>query len=305
MKPFRKSRDFDGRFALTTLQNPDLNVESHLSFIIAAKNRAEARVEAEMTAEMAAEIAAEQAAEAAPGPASHVPAPHEPLQRSAPRIIDIEPAPPPSDQISGPVSALPLGGQLADSISACVPRKTTSKTKEPRAPNVSATRKKKTATHARHISSFLPQRKWSPLERHRRKCIICRHPDCEAIEQDFTNWNRVDDIVKDYELGDYRIVYRHAHATGLFERRRMNMRFAAEMVVEDVYHAETTCADTILRAIRVCTRLNDRGEWVQPTSHVVFSSSGRAAAANQPDPASQPEPPISNRQPARLEKESK
>jgi len=31
----------------------------------------------------------------------------------------------------------------------------------------------------------------------------------------------------------------------------------------------------VLRAIRMCTRLNDRGEWNEPPSRVIISSGGR------------------------------
>jgi hypothetical protein len=127
----------------------------------------------------------------------------------------------------------------------------------------------------------------------------------------------------------------NAHATGLFERRRMNLRFAAETLVE-----ESTCvtpsADAVLRAIRMCTRINDRGEWHEPPSHVIVSSGPRVPAENQEsylhpapslsardaadgplqtpgaaeivpalDAANPASPEISNRQFARLENESK
>jgi hypothetical protein len=62
------------------------------------------------------------------------------------------------------------------------------------------------------------------LERHERYCKICRHEQREAIEQDFIAWHSPEEIARDYRLADRRGVYRHAHATGLFEKRDRNIR---------------------------------------------------------------------------------
>lgn len=264
MKPFRKSRDFDGRFALTTLQNPDLNVESHLSFIIAAKNRAEARVEAEMTAEMAAEIAAEQAAEAAPGPASHVPAPYEP------------PHPPKPEPILAPEPAPPILRKISRRNSPLSPKR-----KKTRA---------RVATREKSLQAAPPLTK---RERHARKCAICSHPDREEIEDEFMHWRRPERVISEFGLRYSDSLRRHARATGLYERRRTKSIYALEAIIEKAESVVPT-AEGVIRAIRACSLINERGEWHDPPSHVIVSGTRGYA------PNSLPAPPVSSASPGNL-----
>jgi hypothetical protein len=46
------------------------------------------------------------------------------------------------------------------------------------------------------------------LERHSRKCIICHHPEREAIEEEFLHWRAPWKLAEDYNLADYRTLYR-------------------------------------------------------------------------------------------------
>ena len=48
------------------------------------------------------------------------------------------------------------------------------------------------------------------LERHSRKCTICRHPDRDAIEHDFLHWCHPVDIAEEFGLADHSSIYRHA-----------------------------------------------------------------------------------------------
>ena len=52
-------------------------------------------------------------------------------------------------------------------------------------------------------------------KRHSRKCVICTHPDREAIDEAFLHQPRNQNIVKDFNLPSLSSLYRHAHATGL------------------------------------------------------------------------------------------
>jgi hypothetical protein len=108
------------------------------------------------------------------------------------------------------------------------------------------------------------------LSRHQRKCTICRHPDREAIEEEFLHWHNPGDISCEYQLGNRRAIYRHAHATGLFDRRRGHLRSILEHVMERAEGARVT-ADTVIRALRAYTCLTDSGRWVEPPTHVIFS----------------------------------
>ena len=107
--------------------------------------------------------------------------------------------------------------------------------------------------------------------RHARICSICCHPDRDAIEEDFIHWHSPSDIAFDYHLPDRSSVYRHAHATGLFARRRRNLRFVLERLLERVDKVKVT-AHAVIRAVRAYTRINDAGEWIEPPTRIIVSS---------------------------------
>jgi hypothetical protein len=120
----------------------------------------------------------------------------------------------------------------------------------------------------------------SPLDRHSRKCQVCRHPERQAIEEQFSHWLRPSNIARLYDL-DWRALYRHAHAVGLFDQRRHNMRSIMENILERGAEAPVT-ADALLRTYRAYTTLGDDGKWVEPAKHVVFST--QRFEAPQPEP---------------------
>jgi hypothetical protein len=124
----------------------------------------------------------------------------------------------------------------------------------------------------RQESSALPD-----LKRHARKCAICRHPNRADIEEAFVSWRNAELIQKDYKLSNYHTIYRHARAQGLYERRRENLHFAAELLIEHADQARPD-ANIILRAIHACARINDRGEWIEPARRLIVSSSAELAA---------------------------
>ncbi|HXZ13432.1 MAG TPA: hypothetical protein VEG64_13675 [Candidatus Sulfotelmatobacter sp.] len=109
------------------------------------------------------------------------------------------------------------------------------------------------------------------LERHQRLCTICHHPDLEFIEQQFLHWHSPDALAREYDVHK-RAIFRHAHALGLFERRRRNLRFVFESFLERVQYVAPTGND-ILRAARAYARVNDLGQWIDPpTTHFVVAS---------------------------------
>jgi hypothetical protein len=121
----------------------------------------------------------------------------------------------------------------------------------------------------------------SALERHARKCKICSHKDREDIEADFLHWHRCSEISWDYQIKDVRAVYRHAHATGLYERRNKNVRFAVAHIVErsDTSRTSTTA---ILNAIRALSLIDENGVWHEPVRHSVRPpASPRSRAASR------------------------
>jgi hypothetical protein len=252
MKSFRKSRDTEGKFALATPQNPLVNASPRELAAIAIKQLQESIAAAERKKQLASA--------AAPSSQSNPP-----LLFADEPTPTASPAPREEHQKEVQESAAPVE---PISVTAVAPRPPAARRPTKRNSNP------KRSPRRRTVASFLPLPDPSSLDYHQRKCKICNHPQRQEIEEDFINWCKADEIVDLYQLEGYRAVYRHAHATGLFDRRRLNLRFAAESLVEEV-NCVDPCADAVLRAIRVCTRLNDRGEWNEPPSRVIISSGGR------------------------------
>ena len=107
------------------------------------------------------------------------------------------------------------------------------------------------------------------LARHARKCAVCRHPDREAIEEEFLEWYDVANIAEDYDIADSRTIYRHARATGLLELRRQNLRTQLDNILE--HHLTSVSADAVLRAIRAYSCLDAHGRWTDPPARVTFA----------------------------------
>jgi hypothetical protein len=108
------------------------------------------------------------------------------------------------------------------------------------------------------------------LNHHKGHCAICRHPHRADIEYDFLRWRSVHDIVDEFKLHNRRIVYRHAHATRLWERRSRNLQAALEALIEGAENVKVT-GDTVIRAVIAHCRINDQGKYVEPVRHVVIS----------------------------------
>jgi len=120
------------------------------------------------------------------------------------------------------------------------------------------------------------------LERHSRRCIICHHPEREAIEEEFVHWRSPWKLSQDYELADYRTVYRHARAAGLLLQRRERLHSALDAFVESVDDVTFT-GDTILRAMRAYSCIDSHGRWTEIPTQVQFSTSN-GAHPPQPSP---------------------
>jgi hypothetical protein len=117
-------------------------------------------------------------------------------------------------------------------------------------------------------------------ERHKRKCLICRHPDREEIEEEFINWHDVWYLAKHYNISDHRSIYRHARATGLIVRRRENMRQVLDSIIER--RPDRVTADSVIHAIRAYSCLTEDNRWVEPSSRVEFAVTKTAPQPQQP-----------------------
>ena len=122
------------------------------------------------------------------------------------------------------------------------------------------------------------------LERHSRRCIICHHPEREAIEEEFVHWRAPWKLAQDYKLTDYRTVYRHARAAGLLLQRRERLHSALDAFVESVDDVTFT-GDTILRAMRAYSCIDSHGRWTEIPTQVQFSTASDAHPPQPPTPS--------------------
>ena len=151
-------------------------------------------------------------------------------------------------------------------------------------------------SNAERASRSAKNQSKSALARHMRKCSICKHPDREAIEADFINWRSEETICYEFSLSSRSSIYRHAAATGLLKRRRLNLRGVCERIIERAEEAPPSAA-AILRALRIFAHITEDGQWLEPpkrsiVTHIVVNQD--AATDSQSEPATaQPAMPSS------------
>ena len=121
------------------------------------------------------------------------------------------------------------------------------------------------------------------LERHQRKCAVCRHPEREAIEEAFLHWHSPNQIASDHDLEEASI-YRHAHAIGLFDRRDNNLRFVLANFMERVNEIQVVTPAAIVRALRAYGCISKTGQWIEPPRQVTitFAKAPEACASQVP-----------------------
>ena len=105
------------------------------------------------------------------------------------------------------------------------------------------------------------------LGRHKINCSVCAHKKREEIEREFVAWGSPATIAKNYHLADRSAVYRHAHAFGLFEKRRRNVRAALERIIEQAGEVDVT-AQSVVTAVQAYAKINLQGQWIDRTEHV-------------------------------------
>ena len=119
-------------------------------------------------------------------------------------------------------------------------------------------------------------RKLSPdPDRHRRKCKICRHPQRDEIERDYLQWRTSRDIARSFGITDHTVIFRHAWATGLYQRRQRIIAYALHPLLEqseDVFIKATPGA--IISAVQTYSQINDEGRRIRhkPVTHVYIES---------------------------------
>jgi len=127
-----------------------------------------------------------------------------------------------------------------------------------------------TVRQSDHSSSVIHERKADATVspgRHQRTCSVCRHPQREEIESAFIAWHSPAAIAKEYGLADRASVYRHAHALGLSEKRKRNVRAALEHILEKAGDVDVT-ASAVVAAVQAYAKINAAGEWIDRTEQV-------------------------------------
>jgi len=102
--------------------------------------------------------------------------------------------------------------------------------------------------------------------RHEHQCRICSHPKRDEIEQAFIAWVSPAQIAKKYSVSRDG-VYRHAHAFGLMDKRRRNVRAALERIIERAGEVDVT-ATAVVAAVQAYSKINATGQWVDRSEHV-------------------------------------
>lgn len=134
-----------------------------------------------------------------------------------------------------------------------------------------------------HSAPLLSKKQPAAIDRHKRKCSVCRHPEREAIEQDYIDWHSPEAIARDYGIADHSSVYRHVHALGLRHKRLSPARSALERIIERAADAKNITGDTIIRAVWAYAHIDDSGQWIDPpkTTKIVRYESPKSKNPNR------------------------
>lgn len=137
-----------------------------------------------------------------------------------------------------------------------------------------------------HALEKIPERPDAPgvvdIPHHQYRCAVCKHSQRAAIEEAFIRWHNVTWIKDDFKLPNRNSIYRHAHAFGLFERRRANLRYALEHIIEEAERVRPT-ASAVIDAVRAYAHIDSDGYWIEPpTTHYVLPSPAAQPPQNAP-----------------------
>jgi hypothetical protein len=102
--------------------------------------------------------------------------------------------------------------------------------------------------------------------RHEYHCTICSHAQRDEVERAFLNWTSTSRMGKQYSVSRDSI-YRHAHALGLMDKRRRNVRAALEKIIEKAGDVEVS-ATAVVSAVAAYAKINANGQWIERSEHV-------------------------------------
>ena len=102
------------------------------------------------------------------------------------------------------------------------------------------------------------------LAHHRIKCNVCSHPERHAIDEAFLRWESPEKLVRQYAIAHRSSIYRHAHATGLYAKRRRALSSSLEFIIEHAGHVVPTVGE-FFRAVKEYAQLGDNGQRIVPS----------------------------------------
>ena len=102
------------------------------------------------------------------------------------------------------------------------------------------------------------------LRRHQAQCSICRHPQCQEIEEAWVNWENTTLLAKDYGLSRD-AMYRHMRAFDLFKVRQQRVKIVYEKIIERLDMVSVNGA-TLLAALRDYSALLEKEEAKQAST---------------------------------------
>jgi hypothetical protein len=263
----------DDRFALTTLQNPNLEVRTYAELVQAAQQEREWQPtalgipETQPPATPAAPDSipsaafCENVASAPPEPAPAAPAPLDSANSDAGNPDFTSPNST-NDDAQQILESLVADVATAGTALPFLPSSPASDDELSPPPTPKPHRKAKTKSR-RKSKDRSPEPTF--LERHSRKCSICRHPQRQQIDESFLHWRSPATIMHCFGIENETTIYHHAHAFNFFALRNRNLQSALSNVVEDIDRHSFTGAE-ILDAVRALAHLTADGRWIHPTS---------------------------------------
>jgi hypothetical protein len=281
----------DDRFALTTLQNPNLEVRTYAELVQAAQQEREWQP-------TALRIPATQPLATPPAPDS-IPTSGIPVSDESTALDPAPTIPAPLDSansdagnpdFASPNSTNDDAQQILESLVADVVTTGTAlpsfpsllssddELPAPPTPKPRGGAKKKSRRKYKRES-----REPTFLERHSRKCAICRHPQRQQIDESFLHWRSPATIMHCFGIENETTIYHHAHAFNFFALRNRNLQSALCNVVENIDTRDFSGRE-MLDAVRALAHLTADGRWIHPTSksEVMYSMQRLPAVAGLP-----------------------
>ena len=95
------------------------------------------------------------------------------------------------------------------------------------------------------------------IDRHRRLCKVCKHPELAEIEEDYINWLDVATICKKYGVARDN-VYRHVRAFNLDKKRDENYKGYLTRIQERSLKASKTNASDGINAAKLKAQIDGK-----------------------------------------------